>query len=234
MTDKEIMESPKTLARIAAVLFLIIFIQGISAELFVRQNIFVPGDATTTVSNIIASESLFRVSIVSDLIRQMFLVLLALVLYRLLKSVNKNVAGLMVIFVLISVPITMLNELNYFAALLLSTGADHLTASGADQLQTLVMFFIKLAEYGSYISGVFSLWILLLGYLVFKSGFVPRFFGIWLMIGGVCYPLQAALFYLYPNLDAIILGLFAFAGELLFYLWLLIKGVKIIQMENLK
>ena len=140
----------------------------------------------------------------------------------------------MVIFVLISVPITMLNELNYFAALLLSTGADHLTTSGADQLQTLVMFFIKLAEYGSYISGVFSLWILLLGYLVFKSGFVPRFFGIWLMIGGVCYPLQAALFYLYPNLDAIILGLFAFAGELLFYLWLLIKGVKIIQMENLK
>jgi hypothetical protein len=85
-----------------------VFILGISAELFIRQNIIVPGDATTTVNNIIASESLFRASIVSDLIRQMFLVLLALVLYGLLKSVNKNVAVVMVVFALISAPIVML------------------------------------------------------------------------------------------------------------------------------
>jgi hypothetical protein len=211
-----------------------VFILGISAELFIRQNIIVPGDATTTVNNIIASESLFRASIVSDLIRQMFLVLLALVLYGLLKSVNKNVAVVMVVFALISAPIVMLNELNYFAALLLATGTGYLTAFGTDQLQTLVMFFIKLGEYGSNISGVFSLWVLLLGYLVFKSGFVPRFFGIWLMIGGVCYSLQATLFYLYPNFDLTILGLFALAGEFLFYLWLLIRGVKIMQIENVK
>jgi hypothetical protein len=68
--------------------------------------------------------------------------------------------------------------------------------------------------------------VLLLGYLVFKSGFLPRILGILLIIGGLCYTVQAVLFFLFPNFDAMILGLFAFIGESLFYLWLLIRGVK--------
>lgn len=224
--------NPDKTARVAAFVFLIIFCLGVSAELFIRRDIIVPGDAARTVNNIMASESLFRLSLVSELIRQIFIMLLSLVLYKLLKPVNKNIASLMVIFALVSVSISMLNELNHFAALLLSSGADYLKAFGANQLQALVMFFLDLRKYGTFISQIFSFWVLLLGYLVFKSGFLPRILGILLMLGGLCYTVHAVLFFLFPNFDATIFGLFAFIGELLFYLWLLIKGVNVEQWKK--
>jgi hypothetical protein len=232
MTNKERTNSPQKIARVAAFVFLIIFCQGMATELFIRPAIIVPGDAATTVNNIMASESLFRLSLVSDLIRQMFLMLLPLVLYKLLKPVNKNIASLMVIYALVCVPISMLNELNHFAVLLLSSGADYLKAFGADQLQALVMFFLDLRKYGTSIPQVFSLWVLFLGYLVFKSGFLPRILGILLIIAGLCYTVQAVLIFLFPNFDLMIFGLFTFIGESLFYLWLLIKGVNVEEWEK--
>jgi len=232
MTNKESINSPQKIARVAAFVFLIIFFLGMSTELFIRPDMIVPGDAAATVKNIAASESLFRLSLVSDLIRLMFLMLLPLVLYKLLKPVNKNIASLMVIFALASVPISMLNELNHFAVLLLSSGAGYLSAFEADQLNTLVMFFLELRKYGTFIPQVFSLWVLLLGYLVFKSGFLPRILGILLMLVGLCYMVSAVLFFLFPTFDATILGLFAFIGEALFYLWLLIKGVNVEKWEK--
>jgi hypothetical protein len=90
----------------------------------------------------------------------------------------------------------------------------------------MVMIFLELRKYGTFISQFFSLWVLLLGYLVFKSGFLPRILGILLMLGGLCYTVLAVFFFLFPNFDTMIFGLFAFIGELLFYLWLLIKGPK--------
>jgi hypothetical protein len=203
-----------------------------STELFIRPAIIVPGDAATTVNHMMASESLFRLSIVSDLIRQMFMMLLLLLLYKLLKPVNKKIASLMVIFALVYIPISMLNELNHFAALLLSSGAGYLTSFKADQLNTLVMLFLELRKYGTFIPQVLSLWVVFLGYLVFKSGFLPRILGILLMLGGLCYTVQAVLFFLFPNFDLMIFGLFAFIGELLFYLWLLIKGVNVEEWEK--
>jgi len=221
------MNSPQKTARVAAFVFLIIFFLGMSTELFIRPGMIVPGDAAATVKNIAASEALFRLSLVSDLIRQALLMLLPLILYKLLKPVNKTIASLMVIFSLVCVPISMLNELNHFAALLLSSGADYLSTFETDQLHALVMFFLDLRKYGTFIPQVFSLWVLLLGYLVFKSGFLPRILGIFLMIAGLCYTVQAVLFFLFPNLDLMIFGLFAFIGEVIFYLWLLIKGINV-------
>jgi len=232
MTTKESINSPQKTARVAAFVFLIIFFLGMATELFIRPGMIVPGDAAATVKNIAASESLFRLSIVSDLIRLMFLMLLPLLLYKLLKPVNKNIASLMVIFALVCVPITMLNELNHFAALLLSSSADYLRAFTTDQLHALVMFFLDLRKYGTSIPQVFSLWVLFLGYLVFKSGFLPRILGILLIIGGLCYTVQAVLFLLFPNFDLMIFGLFAFIGESLFYLWLLIIGVNVEEWEK--
>lgn len=220
------MNSPQKTARIAACVFLGIFFLGMSTELFIRPGMIVPGDAAATVQNIAASKSLFRLSLVSDLIRQALLMLLPLVLYKLLKPVNKTIAALMVIFALVGVSISMLNEINHFAVLLLSSRADYLTAFKADLLNALVMFFLDLRKYGTYIPQLLSFWVLFLGYLVFKSGFLPRIFGILLMLGGLCYTVSAVLFFLFPNLDTMVLGLFAFIGEALFYLWLLIKGVK--------
>jgi Domain of unknown function (DUF4386) len=227
MTNKESVNSPQKIARVAAFVFLIIFFLGMSTELFIRPGMIVQGDAAATVKNIAASEALFRLSLVSDLIRQVLLMLLPLILYKLLKPVNNTIASLMVKFYLVCVPVSMLNELNHFAVLLLSSDAGYLTAFKADQLNALVIFFFDLRKYGTFIVQFFSFWVLLLGYLVFKSGFLPRILGVLLMLAGLCYTVSAVLFFLFPNFDAMILGLFAFIGESLFYLWLLIKGVNV-------
>jgi hypothetical protein len=219
------MDSPTTLARIAAVLFLIVVIQGMSVELFLRPEILVPGDAAATIAHLNASETLFRVSLVSDLVRQVFLVVLAWILYRLFKPVNSHLAGLMLIFVLLSVPMMVLNELNHVAALLLATGA--LPTFGTEQSQDLILFFLTLRAYGTHLSGPFSIWILLLGYLAFQSRFVPRILGVWLILGGIASVTAAILFYVLPDFNGIVFGLFAFAGEVVFYLWLLIRGVRV-------
>jgi len=227
MTTKESINSPQKTARVAAFVFLIIFFLGMSAELFIRLGMIVPGDAAATVRNIAASEALFRLSLVSDLIRQTLLMALTLILYKLLKPVNKTIAALMVIFYLVCVPVSMLNELNHLAVLLLSSGAGYLTAFKADQLNALVMFFLDMRKYGTFFPQFFSFWLLLLGYLVFKSGFLPRILGILLMLVGLCNTVLAVLFFLFPTFDATIFGLFAFLGEALFYMWLLIKGVNV-------
>jgi hypothetical protein len=230
MTTKEQM-NPKKTARIAGLLFLIVFVLGVFGELFVRQSLIVPGDAAATVNNIMASESLFRLSFVSDLIRQTVLVLLPLVLYKLLKPVNKNIAALMVVFALVSVTIGFINKLNLIAPLLLLNNADYLKAFEADQLYAQVMLFLDLHEHGAFIQMFLSFWLFPLGYLVFKSGFLPRILGILLIIAGFGYLIDSITFFLFPNFGVTI-SLFTFIGEVLFMLWLLIKGVNVEQWEN--
>jgi hypothetical protein len=231
MTTKEKMNPNKT-ARIAGFLYLIMAPFAIFGIMYVPSTLIVPGDAATTVSNIMASESLFRLSIVSALITQIIGILVVLVLYKLLKPVNKNHAVLMVIFLLVSVPIAMVNELNQFAALLLMSGTDYLTVFTADQLQALVPLFLDLHGYGINIVSIFwGLWLFPMGYLVFKSGYIPKFLGIVLIIACFGYLIDFVIFSLFPNFDATI-GQFTGWGEILFPLWLLIKGVNVEQWEN--
>jgi len=229
MTTKEKMNPNKT-ARVAGFLYLVLLPLGIFG-MMIRQRLIVPGDAAITAHNIMASESLFRLSIVSALIVQLVNILVVLVLYKLLKPVNKNHALLMVIFFLVGVPIAMLNELNQFAALLLLSGADYLTVFTAGQLQALVPLFLDLHEHGIMIAGIFwGLWLFPMGYLVFKSGFLPRILGILLIIGGFGYLIDSFAIFLFPSFKAI--ALFTFIGEVLFPLWLLIKGVNVEQWEK--
>ena len=231
MTYKDPMNSPQKIARVAAFVFLIIFFLGMSTELFIRPGMIVPGDAAATVKNIAASEALFRLSLVSDLIRQALLMLLLLILYKLLKPVNKTIASLMVILYLVCVPVSMLNELSHLAVLLISSGAGYLKVFNADQLTALVMFFLDLRKYGTFIPQFFSFWLLLLGYLVFKSGFLPRILGVLLVIGCVGYLVDSFAAFLVPGLQVQI-ALFTFWGEVLLPLWLLIKGVNVEQWEK--
>jgi hypothetical protein len=233
MTNKEKINSPQKTARTAAFVFVLIFILGMATELFIRPGMIVPGDSATTIKNIASSQSLFRLSMVSDLIRQALLMALPLILYKLLKPVNKTIASLMVIFALVCVPISLLNELNHFAVLLLASGTGYLAAFKADQLNALVRFFLELRQYGTFIAQFFSFWVLLLGYLVFRSGFLPKILGFLLMLAGLCYTLLAVQFLLFPTFDASIVGVFTFIAESLFYLWLLIKGVNVEKWEKL-
>jgi hypothetical protein len=134
--------------------------------------------------------------------------------------------------ILVGIPIAMLNLLNQFAVLLLVSGADYLTAFEADQLHAQVMLFLDLYQHGIFIAKIFwGLWLFPLGYLVFKSGFLPRILGVVLIISGLGYLIDDFMVLLLPNSGAI-LSLFAFIGEWLFALWLLIKGVNVEQWEK--
>ena len=230
MTTKEKMNPNKT-ARIAGFLYLIMVPFALFGVMW-TSSLIVPGDAAATANNIMASELLFPLSIVSALIVQIGHILLVLLLYKLLKAVNKNHALLMVIFMLVSVPITMLNELNRFAVLLLLSGADYLTVFTADQLQALVPLFLDLHEHGVSIAGIFwGLWLFPMGYLVFKSGYIPRILGVLLIIAGFGYLLDSVSFFLFPDFVATI-SQFTGIGEILLPLWLLIKGVNVKQWEK--
>ena len=148
----------------------------------------------------------------TGLIRSTCLILLPQVLYKLLKPVNKTIALVMVILALISVGIAMVNMINDYAVLLLLSGANYLTALEADQLHAQVMFFLDLQPYGAFIPQFLSLWVLLLGYLVFKSGFLPRILGILLILAGLGFVIDSVTFVLFPNFDVTI-SLFAIWGN---------------------
>ena len=219
-------------ARIAGFLYLLMTPFGIFGLMYVPAILIVPGDAAATASNILASSSLFRAGIVSALIVQLIGILVVLYLYKLLKPVNKNLAALMVIFILVGAPIAMLSELNHFAALLLLSGADYLKAFTSDQQQTLVPLFLDLHEHGINIAGIFwGLWLFPMGYLVYRSGYIPGILGILLMIGCFGYLFDSFAFFLFPDFDTAIAP-FTFWGELFLPLWLLIKGVNVEQWEK--
>jgi hypothetical protein len=229
MTARENMNPNKT-ARIAGLLYLPPWILSLLAE-FLRMSLIVPGDAATTAANIVASESLFRFSMVSDLLVQVVFIFLVLLLYRLLKPVSRSHALLMVILFLVSVPIAMLNTASQFAALLLS-GADYLAAFTADQVQALVPLFLDLHEVGIIVAYIFwGLWLFPLGWLVLKSGFLPRILGVYLMFSCFGYLIDFATFFLFPNFGVAV-NMFTGWAELLLCLWLLIKGVNVDQWEK--
>lgn len=216
--------SQRKVARIAGLLYSLSFLSAFT-QLFVRTSLIVPGDATTTANNIMANEMLYRVGFVFDIINFTGFLLLPLTLYLLLKTVNKSIALLMVIFVLASVPIIMLNMINHLAALLILNGGDYLTVFTSDQLNALVLLFLNMHEIGYSIGTIFfGLWLLPLGYLVFKSDYFPKILGVLLVISCFGYLLDLSALYLLDFKLGI--GLFTAIGEMIFILWLLVKGVK--------
>lgn len=223
--------SPLVKARIAG--FLYIFGNPFAPFflLILPSRLIVRGDAARTASKILASETLFRLGIVDLLYNSLLSIFLALALYQVLKVVNKNTAGLMVIFALVGVPIGMLNELNNLAVLQLLSGADYLNVFTAEQLQALAYFFVRLHGQGLNIHMIFwGLWLFPMGYLVFKSGFLPGIIGILLMIACVGYVAQSFATFLGYNLSIMFVTGW---GELLLGLWLLIKGVNADQWQKL-
>jgi hypothetical protein len=223
--------NPNKIARIAGLLYIPPWILSLAA-IFLRQDMFVHGDPGTTASNIFASKNVFTLTIFMDLAVQVVFIFLVLFLYKLLKPVNKNQAGLMAVLFLVSVPIAMLNAVNHFAALLLSSGPQFLSTFPAEQVQALVPFFLELNEYGIYIAYIFwGLWLFPLGYLVFKSGFLPKIMGIYLMISCFGYLIDFVTFFFFPDFGLSI-NMFTGWAELVLCLWLLIKGVNVEQYQE--
>ena len=232
MTERTAEASPLRRARVAGFLYLSLLPFDVFGSLYVPSKLIVPANAAATASNIMANASLFRLGIASALIGQIIVILVGLALYQLLKPVNKNMAVLMLILNLVAAPIAMLNELNHFAILLLVQDPYHLTP---DQLHALVSLFVQLYALGLNIVGLFwGLWLFPMGYLVFKSGFLPRILAVLLIIGGFGYLIQSFTAFLLPNLEGNIawLAVLTSWGELFLSLWLVIKGVNVEQWEK--
>ena len=227
------MNSIQKTARTTGFLYMLLIPLGVLAMIYVPNTLFVPGDIAATVSNIMANQTLFRVSIVSALITQVVQIFVVLYLYKILKPVNKNHAVLMVVFSLVAVPIAMLNELNHFAVLLLLNGTDYLTFFTSDQIQSLVAFFLDLRVTGIFIAQIFwGLWLFPMGYLVYKSGFLPKIIGALLIVAVFGYLADSFIFFFVPDFG-ITFSEFTFLGELLITFWLLIKGVNVEKWEKL-
>lgn len=223
MTNYTAKTSPLFTARLAGFLYLLVVPLGIFGSLYVPSRLIVSGDAAVTANNLMASETLFRLAIVSDLLAPLVLIFVVLFLYKLLKPVDKNMAWLMVIFLLLGVPIALLSKANQFIALQLLSGADYLTVFTQEQLQALALLFLRLHDRAGTIAAIFwGLWLFPMGYLVFQSGFFPRILGILLMIACFGYVINSFSIFLGYSVNV---GLFAALGEVLFILWLLIKGV---------
>jgi hypothetical protein len=235
MVSRTARRSPSIRARVAGLLYLSLLPFDVFGLLYVPSVLIVPGDAARTAGNILASESLFRLGIVSVLVGHILEILVPLALYRVLKPVNRDLALLMVILSLVATPIVMLNELNNFGILFLLGGAGSLKVLTADQIHVLVSLLLNLHASGLSIIGLFwGLWLFPMGYLVFTSGFLPRILGVLLIIGGFGYLIQSFTAFLFPNLEAAIamLPVLTSWGELLFPLWLVIRGVNVERWEK--
>ncbi len=225
------MDSNKKTARIAGLLYLAVVLTGIFSLAYVPGKLIVQGNTTATINNITASETLFRLSIVSSLVCYISFLLLPLVLYKLLKSVHKPIAILMVALAVVSVPVSLVNLLNKFAVLTLLSKAEYLKVFDSGQLQTQVMLHLNFYNNGIQLAQVFwGLWLLPFGYLVFRSGFLPRVLGILLMAGCFGYLVNFISRFLFPGYSNTMISSFitlpATIGEIGICLWLLIIGIR--------
>src|SRR3954453_5444384 len=217
-------------ARIAGAIYLSMVFTAPFTLLYVPGKLIVRGDAAATANNVLAHETMFRLAILGDLLTAVIFICLGIALYRLLSGVSKTWAMLMVAFVLISSAVGFLDTLNNIAAIILFRGADFLSVFDKAQLNALGYLFIRLHNQGVFMNELFwGLWLFPFGLLVFRSGFLPRFIGVWLMINCFGYVALCMIALLAPDYygAAFKWGQPILFGELAIMLWLLIKGAKV-------
>ena len=178
-TQLESVSSPKRLARLAGVFYLLVGIFGGFAEGYADPKLYAAGNAATTAGNVLANLGLVRLSVAAHLLDAVFFVLTAMALYVLLQHVHKSVARAMLVFVIVAVAIITLNAVFQFEALQVATDASYATAFGAVGSNALVMLLLDIQHYGTLAAQVFfGLWLAPLGYLAYKSGLFPKALGV--------------------------------------------------------
>jgi hypothetical protein len=233
----------KRTARVAGLLYLVIIIgtvvSGVLSEMYIQSNLVVPGDVTGAANSLVVSEGPYRFGFAGYVVVYLSDLAVALLLYVLLKPVSRNLALLAAFFRSAEAVILGLNMLNHFAAFSLLNGTDYLTILGPDQLPAAVQFFLNMHRSG-YLVGqaFFGLHCLVLGYLLFKSGYFPRVLGVFMVLASLAYLTESFAFFLSSNYAAIetsiswIVALPAFAAEISLTLWLLFKGVRIQERDD--
>jgi hypothetical protein len=218
-------------ARWAGLLYFMTLILGPIGLIYVPTKIFVRGDPAATAEHIRAMEPLLRMGIAVEMIGQLFLVYAVLVLYRLFKPVNDGLARQMLVLgALLPTPIFFVNLLNELAALALAGGANVFAAFGQPQLDALAYLFMQLHGRGFIVSEVFwGLWLYPFGFLVIRSGFIPKLLGWLLMIAGTAYVADCFVWVLWPQFSGPVgsVARLMQIGEVPIIFWLLIWGARI-------
>ena len=219
---------PKRYARLAGVLYLAIILLGMFGELYVRGSLVVPGNAAATLSNISASPGLWRAGIVGDLLMQVGDVPVIVIFYLLLRHVHLGLALFSMLINLVQTAVLVANKLNLLVPLFLIEGAGgDLGAFSMEQRAALSQLAIKAHGYGFGIGLIFfGFACLAQGWLIYRSGFLPRVLGVLLAVAGVSYLLNSLALLFAPALaGAMFVLLPAFVGELSLALWLTFHGV---------
>ncbi len=224
MTNLIAETSPSQRGRILAALYLFVILGGIIAQLFISDRLVVRNDAATTAANIVANRSLYRLAFTIFMLEMAAQVAVSVLFYDLLKPVNRTVARLSAIFGLTASGIKTMARVFFYAPLIVLSGAPYLSVMEPAQLETLAFLFLRINSQAAAIALVFfGFETVLRGWLVFKSGFLPRFLGVFSMIGGLGW-----LTYLWPPLGSKVfmgVALFAIVGVIVTTGWLFIRGV---------
>jgi len=217
--------SPRLKARVAGVLYLICGMAFSFADGSVRGKLVVLDDATATAHNILAHAALFRLGFATELISAVCYITVTLLLYDLFKPVNRSVSLLAAFFSLIGCAIQALSTLFHLAPLVILGGEPYLSVFKVEQWQALALMFLKLrVQVTSIYMVFFGCYCLLIGYLIFRSTFMPRILGVFMAIAGLSYQLFLSpplANYLFPYIVKPAGAL----GELSLILWLLVMGV---------
>ena len=220
------MNSTIKIARTAGLFYLLYVITSFIANLFGK---FVFVEAPVTINHIMTHATQFRIGFVINLFSVVLFLLAAWALYVLLKPVNKDLALLFLLFNVAGFAVWFFSSLCLFASLLILNGAETIQAFQPEQLQALAVFFFSLYKTGVYIAQVpYGVWLFPLGYLVLKSGFLPKFLGVLLIADGICQFVYVCQRLILPDLAVIAYPclVISFIAEVSLALWLAIKAVK--------
>ena len=222
-------QSPQRWARVCGLLYLAIIVLGLFGEVVVRGTLVVPGDAGATLARIAASPGLWRAGLVGDLLMQVLDLPVLLLLYLLLRPVNRNLALLATLVNLIQTAVLATNKLTLLVPLLLLEPGVHLQAFTAAQLQAMAFVAIQAHGYGFGIGLIFfGFACLLRGWLLFGSGYFPKALGVLMVLAGLCYLTNSLALLLAPQLASVLFPAIlipAFVAELSLSLWLMVRGV---------
>ena len=224
-------DSPKTYARIGGGLYLTIIAAGLFAEVFVRDRLIVSSDAAATATNIVTHASLLRLGIAADLSTFVLAIPLTLILYVLLRPVNKDLALLAVMLNLVQDAIGGMNALNTYRPLQLLGSDNYLRVFSQEQVQAMALLSLKTHSTGFAVALLFfGVCCVVLGYLMYASGFLPRMLGALLVISGISYLAISLAVILSPTASSVVFPLVApvaFVGEFAVAFWLTVKGVNV-------